>query len=274
MRSEPFLLGARSNACFRVLNCDAGITLNGFAVTSPSIVSRGAPDQHHGCRPNASVELLSIELTVHDRITSKDWLGFLGALALGRHDAPGFILQFVELVVVAGLEIKVALFATFHVLVAEPERGAGRRVDELVALQHELLRHHLHMHRTASPVRVLRISHNSARWPLGLLVPSARLRIRPITNRDNAAGGIVFRSPDIFASRRKIAPIANLTASNVNEFSKANGRHGLVPAAFRDQLTSGTSGGWRWRAPRSFDHWQNRRKRCSPVFFLRLDAVV
>jgi hypothetical protein len=74
-------------------------------------------------------------------------------LALGRQDAPGLVFQFVELVIVAGREMKAPAFATHDVLFAKPERGASRRVGKLFALHHELLRHHLHMHLTASTVR-------------------------------------------------------------------------------------------------------------------------
>ena len=35
----------------------------------------GACDQHHRCAPDASIELLSIEVTAHDLITSRDRFG-------------------------------------------------------------------------------------------------------------------------------------------------------------------------------------------------------
>ena len=35
----------------------------------------GGSDQHHRCAPDASIELLSIEVTAHDLITPRDRLG-------------------------------------------------------------------------------------------------------------------------------------------------------------------------------------------------------
>jgi hypothetical protein len=119
---------------------------------------RGAADQHHGCGPGASIELLSVEVTVHDRITSRD--RFLRALALDRHDTPGFVFQFVELVIVAGLKDETARFAAYNVPVAQPESGTGRRMGKPVASRHELFRHHLHMHLVASTVQAGVVGHS------------------------------------------------------------------------------------------------------------------
>ena len=83
---------------------------------------------------------------------------FLGArFALGRHDAPSFVLQLVELVVIAGLKNKAAAFETDRVFIAEPECGA-RSMGKLAALQYELLRNHFHMHLGASGRRYRRSS--------------------------------------------------------------------------------------------------------------------
>jgi hypothetical protein len=73
--------------------------------------------------------------------------------ALDRHDAPSLVFQLVEFVVIAGLKVQATWLAADAVLVAEPKRGAGRPMDELVALQHELLGHHLHMHLTVPTVQ-------------------------------------------------------------------------------------------------------------------------
>src|SRR5215216_569305 len=48
--------------------------------------------------------------------------------------------------VIAGLKTKSALLTTHDVFFADPKRCAGRRMRELIALQHELLLRHLHMH--------------------------------------------------------------------------------------------------------------------------------
>jgi hypothetical protein len=52
-------------------------------------------------------------------------------VALGRHDAPSLFLQFVEIVIVAGIEINEALLASYDVLLAQPERSSSRRMVSL-----------------------------------------------------------------------------------------------------------------------------------------------
>src|SRR3954447_15752882 len=73
-------------------------------------------------------------------------------LALNRHDEPCLVLNFVQLIVVAGLKRQMARFATYDVFFSHPECRAGRNVRELVAVQLELLRRHFAMHVTAPSI--------------------------------------------------------------------------------------------------------------------------
>ena len=54
---------------------------------------------------------------------------------LNCHDTLGFVLDFVEFIVVASLKRETARFATHDVFVSHPKRRAGRTVRELVAIQ-------------------------------------------------------------------------------------------------------------------------------------------